>query len=110
MGPGLTVHVHDAYVDRKGILEPALLGFVSFVRLHGRGEVARGELMRSMAETVWCPTVLLPSQAMRWQPIDERGTRATLVGGQCSPGVRFAQSAVMSSAARTAQSGNDSES
>jgi len=81
MGPGLTVHVHDAYVDGEGILEPAILGLVTLVNLRDRDEVARGELMRYMAEAAWYPTALLPSQGMHWEPIDDRSARATLIDG-----------------------------
>lgn len=81
MAPGLAVHVHDAYVDGEGILEPAILGLFTLVNLRDRGEVARGELMRYMAEAAWYPTALLPSQGMHWEPIDDRSARATLIDG-----------------------------
>lgn len=81
MAPGLAVHVHDAYVDGEGILEPAILGLFTLVNLRDRGEVARGELMRYMAEAAWYPTALLPSQGMQWEPIDANSARATLVDG-----------------------------
>ena len=79
MAPGLAVHVHDAYVDGEGILEPAIAGLVTLARLRDRGELARGELMRFMAEAAWYPTALLPSQGMRWKPVDASSARATLV-------------------------------
>ena len=82
MAPGLAVHVHDAYVDGEGILEPAILGLFTLVNLRDRGEVARGELMRYMAEAAWYPTALLPSQGMRWESIDDRNARATLIDGE----------------------------
>jgi hypothetical protein len=82
MGPGLDVHVHDAYVDGEGILEPAILGLFTLVKLSDRGEVARGELMRFMAEAAWYPTALLPRQGMQWESIDASSARATLVDGE----------------------------
>jgi len=78
MLPGLPVHVHDAYVDGEGILEPAILGLFTLMELRDRAEVARGELMRFFAEAAWYPTALLPSQGMRWEPVDHRSARATL--------------------------------
>lgn len=81
MAPGVAVHVHDAYVDGEGILEPAILGLFTLMNLRDRGELARGELMRYMAEAAWYPTALLPSQGMRCEPIDERRARATLIDG-----------------------------
>lgn len=81
MAPGLAVHVHDAYVDGEGILEPAILGLFTLLNLRDRGEVARGELMRYMAEAAWYPTALLPSQGMQWAPVDAHSARATLMDG-----------------------------
>ncbi|HRP25445.1 DUF6544 family protein [Thauera sp.] len=81
MAPGLAVHVHDAYVGGEGILEPALLGLFSLARLRDRGEMARGELMRFVAEAAWYPTALLPSQGLQWERIDANSARATLVDG-----------------------------
>jgi len=82
MAPGLAVHVHDAYVDGEGILEPAILGLFTLMKLRDRGEVARGELMRFMAEAAWYPTALLPGQGMRWEAIDDQSARATLIDGE----------------------------
>lgn len=32
MAPGLSVHVHDAYIDGEGILEPAILGLFTLIK------------------------------------------------------------------------------
>lgn len=37
--------------------------------------------MRFFAEAAWYPTALLPSQGVRWEPVDDRSARATLVDG-----------------------------
>ena len=79
--PGLNVHVHDAYVAGEGILHPTILGVFTLVEMRGTGDVASGELMRWLAETAWYPTALLPSQGVRWEPVDERSARATLKDG-----------------------------
>lgn len=78
MAPGVAVWAHDAYVEGEGILHVAALGLVPILDLRGTPEVARGELMRFLAESPWYPTVLLPSQGVRWQPVDERSAAATL--------------------------------
>ena len=78
MLPGLTVHVHDAYIAGVGILHPALLGLFTLADLHGTGDIAEGELMRFVAEAAWYPTALLPSQGVRWEPLDARSARVTL--------------------------------
>lgn len=82
--PGLQVAVHDAYVDGEGLLEPSLLGLVSLMRLHDRDELARGELMRFLAEAAWYPTALLPSQGVQWTALDDHRAMATLTDGPLS--------------------------
>lgn len=81
MLPGVPVRVHDAYVAGEGLLHAAVLGLVTVQKLHGTGEIARGELMRYLAEAAWYPTALLPSQGVRWEAVDGRSARATLTDG-----------------------------
>jgi len=87
--PGLSVRVHDAYVAGEGILHAALLGLFSVVNLRGTHEVAEGELMRFFAEAAWYPTALLPSQGVRWDEVDIRSARATLVDGSVAVTMLF---------------------
>lgn len=84
MAPGLAVRVHDAYVGGEGILHAALFGLFTVMQLRGTPEVAQGELMRYFAEAAWYPTALLPSQGVRWEPVDDRSARATLADGSLS--------------------------
>jgi hypothetical protein len=81
--------VHDAYVAGEGILRAALLGLFSVVNLRGTREVAEGELMRFFAEAAWYPTALLPSQGVRWDEVDIRSARATLVDGSVAVTMLF---------------------
>ncbi len=89
MLPGLNVHVHDAYVAGTGILRPAILGLFTLMELRDTTEVAEGELMRFFAEAAWYPTALLPSQGVRWQPVDGRSARATFGDGPLSITLSF---------------------
>ena len=81
MAPGVSAYVHDAYVAGEGILHATALGLVTVMDLRGTREVAEGELMRFFAEAAWYPTALLPSQGVRWEPVDGSSARATLVDG-----------------------------
>lgn len=81
MFPGVPVRVHDAYVAGTGVLAPALFGLFSLGTVRGEGEIARGELMRWLAESVWYPTALLPGQGVTWQPVDDASAQATLAEG-----------------------------
>ena len=89
MLPGLPVRVHDAYVAGEGRLHPAVLGWWSLAKLRDRDEVARGELMRYLAEAAWYPTALLPSQGVRWEAVDDRAARATLQDGALAVTLTF---------------------
>jgi hypothetical protein len=89
MMPGLRVRVHDAYVDGEGLLHASLFGLIALARVGGTGAMAEGELMRFLAEAAWYPTALLPSQGVRWQAVDERSARATLIDGSTAVSLLF---------------------
>jgi hypothetical protein len=89
MMPGVPVRVHDAYIAGEGALRAAVFGLVSVVKLRGTPELARGELMRFLAEAAWYPTSLLPSQGIRWQAADDHSARATLEDGDVTVTLLF---------------------
>jgi hypothetical protein len=89
MMPGVPVRVHDAYIAGEGALRAAVFGLVSVVKLRGTPELARGELMRFLAEAAWYPTSLLPSQGIRWQAADDQSARATLEDGDVTVTLLF---------------------
>jgi hypothetical protein len=89
MMPGVSVHVHDAYIAGEGILHAAVLGLFSVVDMGGTPEIAQGELMRFVAESAWYPTALLPSQGVRWEEVDARSARANLTDGAISLAMVF---------------------
>lgn len=86
--PGLAFRVHDAYVAGEGILDARLLG-LPIVNLRGTPELARGELMRFLAEAAWYPTALLPSQGVQWTPGDDRHAQATFADGNAQVSLTF---------------------
>ncbi len=81
MVPGVTVRVHDAYMAGEGLLHAAVLGLFGVADQRGRGELARGELLRFFAESAWYPTALLPGPHLTWSPVDARSARAVLEDG-----------------------------
>lgn len=87
--PGIAVLVHDAYAAGVGTLHPAVLGLFSLTNQHGTGEIARGELMRYMLESVWYPTALLPSQRVTWAAVDDVSANATMIDGNISMTMLF---------------------
>jgi hypothetical protein len=81
MMPGLVVRVVDSYVAGTGLLHAAILGLFTMAKVHGEGEIARGELMRFFSEAAWYPTALLPSQGIRWEAVDAHSAHGTLADG-----------------------------
>jgi hypothetical protein len=81
LAPAVRVFVHDAFVTGQGILHAEVLGLFPVAEVRGTPEAARGELLRFLAEAVWYPTALLPSQGVRWEALGESSARATLTAG-----------------------------
>jgi hypothetical protein len=66
----------DMYMADKGRLVVSLLGLINIV--DGKGEAYnQGELLRWLAENVWFPTNLLPSENLHWLPIDAHTAQLT---------------------------------
>jgi len=89
MAPGMTVHVHDAYVAGEGILAAKLFGLLTVMKQPSTPELAQGELMRFFAEAAWYPTALLPSQGVVWEAIDDSQASATFTDGPTAVKLAF---------------------
>jgi hypothetical protein len=89
MFPGVPVRVVDAFIAGEGLLRPTLLGLYSMGTVQGKGEIARGELLRHFAESVWFPTALLPSQGVVWQPVDDTSATAMMTDGPITVTMMF---------------------
>lgn len=89
MFPGVMLRVCDAYIAGEGVLRAAAFGLVSMANLRGAGELARGELMRFLAEAAWYPTALLPSHGVVWSSVDDRSAQATLRDGDITVALLF---------------------
>lgn len=87
--PGLGVRVHDAYVEREGILRASLLGLIDVAHLRDTTALARGELMRFLAESPWYPWILLPGGDVAWAAVDEHSADATLTADRHEVTLRF---------------------
>jgi hypothetical protein len=86
---GLPLQIHEGYLLGEGILRTSLAGLFKVTSLEGQGELARGELIRFLAEAPWYPTALLPSQGVRWSAVDAYSAEATLDEGPLSVGLLF---------------------
>jgi hypothetical protein len=81
MAPGVAVRVRDSFVEGTGSMVGSVMGLVPVIRVEGTPDIAAGALHRYLAELAWLPTALLPSQGVKWAPIDDTSARATLTVG-----------------------------
>ncbi|WP_211167885.1 DUF6920 family protein [Pseudanabaena yagii] len=89
MMPFVNVFVHDTYLLGEGHLQASLIGLFTVAKMHNIPELNQGELLRFLAESVWYPTSLLPSQGVIWEAIDQHSSRATLTDGKTTASVVF---------------------
>ncbi|MGE0351932.1 MAG: DUF6544 family protein [Gemmatimonadales bacterium] len=89
MAPGIGVRVRDGLVEGKGMMLGKGLGLFTVVRSEGTAAVTAGALHRYLAEAVWLPTALLPSEGVVWTPIDDSTARAALTAGGVTVSLEF---------------------
>lgn len=87
--PGLSVDVIDAYVQGRGELGAWMWGVVPLGRVQGSDAIARGELMRWLAEAVLVPWALASCPGLRWTAVDPDRADALLVAGGVAVTLRF---------------------
>ncbi len=64
----------DFYISDHGGLIATLLSIFNVVDGSGKS-FDRGELLRWLAESVWFPTNLLPSDRLQWKPVDDHSAQ-----------------------------------
>ena len=68
------ISARDMYLLDKGRLVVTLLNLFKLADKHGES-FNQGELLRWLGESVWFPTNLLPSDNIKWLPIDDRSAK-----------------------------------
>ncbi|HTO73653.1 MAG TPA: DUF6544 family protein [Gemmatimonadales bacterium] len=89
LGPGISVRVHDAFVEGTGVLHASVAGLFTVAEMRATPELAEAELQRYLAEAVWYPTALLPGHGLSWSAIDDSTATATLVSGATTVSLEF---------------------
>lgn len=89
MAPGMPVRVRDSYVGGSGSMQAKLLSLVTLVDERHKEQLDRAALQRYLAEAVWFPTALLPSERLRWQALDAETAEAFLSDGDIEVSVQF---------------------
>lgn len=68
------ISARDMYLSDKGRLVVTLLNLFKLADKHGES-FNQGELLRWLGESVWYPTNLLPSNRLKWLPIDDSSAK-----------------------------------
>lgn len=87
--PRVPARVVDAYVSGEGFLRAKLLSAVTVAEADPCPELNEGELMRYLAEAIWFPTALLPTEGVEWEAVDDRSARATLTDSGTTASLAF---------------------
>lgn len=87
--PFVQLTVNDTFIAGEGTGEVKLFGVFTLERQKGGEPMNAGSLHRYLAEAVWYPTALLPSNALAWTPIDETKALATLTHAGISVSLEF---------------------
>jgi hypothetical protein len=74
----MNVRVRDSYIGGSAGMRGAVAGLVPVVDQQGTPDLAAGALHRYLAEAVWLPTALLPSQHVVWEAVDDSTALVTL--------------------------------
>lgn len=91
MAPLINVWVRDAYLRGAGSIQAKVLSVVPVAEEHDKPELNAGSLMRYLAEAVWLPTALLPTESggVKWKAIDQNTALATLSDGETTISLEF---------------------
>lgn len=89
IAPGIAVRVRDGFVGGAGSMYGAILGVIPVVDVRDTPAMATAALQRYLAEAMWLPTALLPSQGVVWTGSSDTAALATLRAGETAASVEF---------------------
>jgi hypothetical protein len=87
--PGLSVSVCDSYIEGKGVMKGKILSLFTLIDVQNQRELDEAALQRYLAEAVWFPTALLPSQGIMWTVLDKHIAKATITDSGISTSLEF---------------------
>jgi hypothetical protein len=87
--PLIDLRIGDRYRDGSGRARVSLLGVFPLGGDEANPELNEGELLRYLAEAVWYPTALLPSEGVQWEAVDDETAAATLEYGGVTATLTF---------------------
>jgi hypothetical protein len=87
--PLVWLRVRDAFVDGAGSARLSLWSAVPVGGSASTPALDEAALQRYLAEAVWYPAALHPSNGVRWEPLDDRTARATVTAGETTASLTF---------------------
>lgn len=89
MLPGIAINVLDSYIEGKGGMKVKMLSLFNIIDAQNQNELNEGALQRFLAEAVWFPTALLPSQGVVWTELDKNKAKATITDVNITTSLEF---------------------
>ncbi len=89
LAPLMHLRVLDSLVDGQGAGQAILQSVLKVAEETNSPQMNSGALHRFLAEAVWYPWALAPSQALRWTAIDDQRALATLTCGKTTVSLEF---------------------
>lgn len=89
IAPMLTIHALDRYIAGQPASQARVAALFSLGSARATSEAAAAALARHLAERVWLPTALRPTEGVGWTAIDATCARATLADRGTSVSVDF---------------------
>ena len=87
--PGMSLSVMDSYREGKGEMRGRLFSLFILIDEKNQSELDEGALQRYLAEAVWFPTALLPSQGVVWTGLGRDRAKATIRDANISVSLEF---------------------
>ncbi|HDZ88793.1 MAG TPA: hypothetical protein ENH38_09295 [Nitrospirae bacterium] len=87
--PGISIRVCDSYIEGKGGMKVKLLSLFTLIDAQNRRELDEGALQRYLAEAVWFPTALLPSQGVTWTALEDHKAKALISDSDITTSLEF---------------------
>lgn len=85
----ITINIVDTYHRGKGEIYGKLLSLFTVLHDSNKSPLNEASLQRFLAESVWFPSALLPSQGVHWEEIDRHKARASITDSGITTSLDF---------------------
>jgi len=89
IAPLMNVRVRDSYLAGQSSMVGKIFSLITVVDAQNSLELSTSELQRYLAEAVWYPTALIPSESLKWSEIDSTRALATLTDSGITISLEF---------------------